>query len=733
VASKGRIGAFGSAMSTNKPSLPDSPSNFYLRNPLSLLVDKCYLEDDCDGDSYVTRLKSADGGDGSFKNGTSKNESNEVFIGRDTSANGLILELSGLIDKNQQVIDFNRSIETKNQGESEANHSIVPRKNTPYQIMYSSTFQCYTSLAFYGALLTQLRTWIKALDAACNQKRALVWSHLFAMVDSQQSSSDALTPVLQSILSQPKMSLLDIELLYLAVLLAVKLAPTLLLPSAPSSVSSSSSTSMPSPSSNHLGTPDTSHASSESHPNSTVAVSISFASAHSALETVGEAEATDLDTKKQEEIKLAPKTNDAPDNGLALSSVPPVATESPFVHSKEAIVANATDFYQAYRKRVHALHEELISSVALQRAQTLASLPPGFISAGASSLLPSKEDLILALSLRQLATLGVWIPLLEKLSDSRIASLSAAVQTVPALSEAFSTASPSDAASSTSTAATVMHNLTAMHANWMSLPQRHIPAISALYNAICMLRDFGLYDPKAFLMVKYEKPTSPPLPLNASAAAPVPAQSTTPATLTPSATAGAPPNLTAAQLSALFAMPGTGAFNPLSAAGALANNPNLIPFMNASAAWGTSPLPAWSPVPSPLTTFPGPYGSLSPLNFVARASPLSLGSNALAPQANATKGHTGAFSSAAPTGVVLPKFATNSNQPRAAPTVAVPNPLHLSPQTAAHSHPSTSASSLPSTARSLLGGRSAFGALKRAAEEEAENDVPAKRPKLTEI
>lgn len=185
-------------MSRNRPQMGEAPSNFYLRNPLALLVSKESLLDASDGDLYITRLKSANGSaptsPGEGQRNSNQNEPFSAFLPEQSVSKRLVLELSALIDAHQKPKDGESLNEAGNRTSSILAPSPLSRKTAPYQILYSNTFQCYTSLAFYGALLTQLRTWIKALDAGFSSKRNLVWSHLFVMIDSDKTSSEPLSP-----------------------------------------------------------------------------------------------------------------------------------------------------------------------------------------------------------------------------------------------------------------------------------------------------------------------------------------------------------------------------------------------------------------------------------------------------------------------------------------------------------------------------------------------------------
>ena len=788
-------------MASNATTSMVAPSNFYLRNPIALLVGKDCLKDVEDDDIVQTQLRLSTDNASKGRTGSSATESKEsdvpAFIQNDTPAKQLVLELASLLDASQLKKCEDSDGGASNDGANATAALNGAKRHTPYQILYSNTFQCYTSLAFYGALLAQLKAWVRALDAGSARSRSLVWSHLFCLVGSDQVSSDPITPVLQAIVSAPKMDLMDVELLYLAVLLATKLYPQLLTSSA-----SSSAAATPEPSTTSVSSPP-----SASTASSLASTSVSATAGADSLSSSAPADSVASGSPNPETAmdvdKLAAgaitSSNGSVDNKSSSESVPKVATTlvsskgSAFSataaanlsnpHSKEVVQANSIAFYQYYRSRVVAAHEKVIAQVSAQRRLVMASLggnPSSAASAAAvaaSISAPSQNDLILALALRHLASLNAWSGKLEKLSKtpSEFASVAAAVQTVPALRNALSldststfitsptattlgagassssASAPSLASSSSSTSAaaatttaapanpssnpsnapanasnedatsatnnanasadaipsassastssplatvnnnapsaatadtntlgsttsptattTVNNPFATLLALWNSAPRKHLASISALYNAISMLKDFGLLSSSEFVGVKFDDV----LALASSIAG-------SPATVNPAVAAMA-----------------------AAAAAAAAANPMASPLT--SATWGSSPLPAWSPVPSPLTTFPGPYGSLSPITFVARASPLSLG--AASSSSNTT------FSSVLPQGTLLARPSSSGG------SVTPMNFAGLS-------------GSEPSSGISILGGRSAFGALKRAAEEEAENDLAPKRAKLAE-
>jgi hypothetical protein len=687
-------------MASKPPARAEAPSNFYLRNPLALLVAKENLKDSEDGDLLQTQLKSANGSvgtrNGNGKVGTEVDRPVDAFIGEGTAAKQHILELSHILDASQLNRDDTKGDQGRNRTTSGSAPSSVPRKHTPYQIMFSSTFQCYTSIAFYGALLTQLRSWIKQLDSSSARHRAIVWSHLFCMVDTDQTSSDPLSPALQAILSQPKMALIDVELLWLAVLLSTKLVPHLLTSPSPSSSATVPTGSPPKSPSHEEILSNVKHSSqATSTPILTSAESAASFSELASENLKGIATTVNSSDDPFEMQRSPPSVAEAvsPENSSASSLAS--STSDHIEHfSIEDVKANAVGFYQYYRSRVKAIHEELVNQVSSDRRQAIASMPSHLLSTTSPSIHPSQSDLVSALALRQLATLTVWIPKLESIPGEPNRFLAAAVQTVPVLRDAFShhSSSPmntslssstsSSAASGTPTQQSPTTNLPSLLAKWTASPRKHITAISALYNAISMLRDFGAYDPKDFMIIKFDNmPTSSGMGLNDS--------STTSSMQIPFANFPSAVGITSNALSGPFS-------------------------------WGTSPLPAWSPVPSPLTTFPGPFGSLSPVTFVARSSPLTLGSPGLVNPLATHSSH-------------MPTFSGGGGGGGAAPSGAV-HPTHSRPSAGSDRASMNFASpSAASSGVSLLGGRSAFGALKRAAEEEAENDLPIKRPKLAEI
>lgn len=793
-------------MASNSTALSAAPSNFYLRNPIALLVGKECLKDSDSDDVVQTQLKLSTDSPSQSHNETGGSESKEIgataFILNDTPAKQLVTELARLLDASQvKKIDG-----SDGEGGADGATSMAAlngaKRHTPYQILYSNTFQCYTSLAFYGALLVQLKAWVRQLDAGSARSRSLVWAHLFCLVGRDQTSSDPIAPVLQAIVSAPKMDLMDVELLYLAVLLASKLYPQLL-----SSASANSNAATPEPL--------TSSAPS-SAPTVTASQPISASSGADASFAPSDGESTPADKSSAMNVD-APAPEKLTSSTESATTVTPTATTVPSIlgsskssafsapgaaalanpHSKEAVQANSVAFYQCYRSRVATVHEKLIAQVSAQRRLVMAALPAGLLGGAANpagaSAPPSQNDLILALALRHLASLTSWSAKLDKLGKSEFSAVAAAVQTVPALRSALATENTSQsplatnsAASQSATtalnAATASANIASPAGNssataasenasnpegantsnenndnnkisaktvegteegvvptisgkaassafsvpapsslsssessllrnsngsaasaigagvgspsvspftallhlWNSAPRKHLASISALFNAICMLKDFDVLNGADFASFKFEDSTSTSAAVAAAAAA-------------AAANAAAVANPLASLLAGL---------SPSAAAAvAAATNPLGSPLT----AWGSSPLPAWSPVPSPLTTFPGPYGSLSPITFVTRASPLP-GLATPTSSASASGGANTTFSSTLPQGSLI--------RPGSA--------------SAPRNFAGFSGSDGSSSGISLLGGRSAFGALKRAAEEEAENDIVPKRAKLAE-
>lgn len=764
-------------MASNASPLGAAPSNFYLRNPIALLVSKQSLKDNADLDVIQTQLKLSTDSASKSINASGGSDSKEVdttsFILNDTPAKQLVTELASLLDASQLKKCEESDGEGSTASASAAVTSNGAKRHTPYQILYSNTFQCYTSLAFYGALLAQLKAWVKQLDAGSARSRSLVWAHLFCLVGRDQTSSDPITPMLHAIVSAPKMDLMDVELLYLAILLATKLYPQLL-----SSTSTTPTTATPEPSTPSLASSTATSGTANATVSSTGAETVS-AGADAASAASDKSSAMLVDSTETERGSLAGEAASTPTStttsatpslsgsilsgskSSAFSATGPAALANP--HSKESVQANSVAFYQYYRTRVASAHEKLIAQVSAQRQRLvmagsglLASTSPAAAAAAASVSVPSQNDLILALALRHLAALNSWSAKLDKLTKAEFASVASAVQTVPALrnalaAESTSTSSPPPslqtsgtvgAPSNLTTSATSTQNndtpadsaspatassaptanredgankspantptnksptattsdtattsaattssptngtdstankdspFTALLQLWNSAPRKHLASISALYNAICMLKDFDVFNQADFVSVKVDE---------ASASSP---------------TASTSASLASNPFASLLAGVSPSAAAAAAAAVAASGNPMASPLT----AWGSSPLPAWSPVPSPLTTFPGPYGTLSPLTFVSRGSPLTGIPTSGSGSSNTT------FSNILPQGTLVRPSAT---------------PLNFAGLSGSE----------PSSGISILGGRSAFGALKRAAEEEAENDIAPKRAKLAE-
>jgi len=451
---------------------------------------------------------------------------------------------------------------------------------------------------------------------------------------------------------------------------------------------------------------------------------------------------------------------------------------------------------------------------------------------------PSKTDVMLALALRQLATLSTWSSRLESLPKEKLEILASAVQTVPTLLSLIQSLGPSrnlqfSSAHSSGSAAASLETSSAFPPSSVSLiqvltkwnlsPRNHMTSISTLFCAVCMLKDFGVLEASDFVELNFDACTSSAQqasdPLSSSS-------SSSNMGVIPLSSSTTPLTSTSSPLPLPLPLPSSSSLSSSSSSivSALHLARTSSPVTGAHPLpWGASPLPGWSPVPSPLA-FPTAFGSLSPLTFTTPASPLMMGSlgagmgggGLVVPSASSSSSSSAGSasnSSSSPEALAFSTGFTNvaalaslghSLRPKptlADPATGVPSPFATSSSSSPPTHTATSAASaaltngnpnahmvailanrttpspthhhhfvisqpMNSTASSssslsssssnspfnamqtytnttsptsaasgfspLLGGRSAFGILKRAAEEEAENDLPPKRRKLAE-
>lgn len=94
--------------------------------------------------------------------------------------------------------------------------------------LFSPSFRCHTTLFFYGALLMELKKFVKKIDHRSSTNREVVWMQLCSLVGMEKDTSELFSPVLASTLNQKKMSILEIEIFYLTFLLVLIEFPTIL-------------------------------------------------------------------------------------------------------------------------------------------------------------------------------------------------------------------------------------------------------------------------------------------------------------------------------------------------------------------------------------------------------------------------------------------------------------------------------------------------------------------------
>lgn len=115
---------------------------------------------------------------------------------------------------------------------NEAVRSINKNVQVTAGYVYSHLFQCYTTPAFYAALLVELRVFARSVDVASEDARRLVWAFIFtlnglSLKDRQpEALTSPLSPIVQSLYERPKMKPIEIEVMYVAFLLSMNAAPT---------------------------------------------------------------------------------------------------------------------------------------------------------------------------------------------------------------------------------------------------------------------------------------------------------------------------------------------------------------------------------------------------------------------------------------------------------------------------------------------------------------------------
>lgn len=119
----------------------------------------------------------------------------------------------------KSIISISKNIRSLNsQKENQAKDSVL----------FSPSFQCYTTLFFYGALLLELKMLVKRIDQRSPTDREVVWRQLCCIVGIEKVTSEYFSPILQSTLEQKRMNLLEIEILYISFLLTLKEFPSIL-------------------------------------------------------------------------------------------------------------------------------------------------------------------------------------------------------------------------------------------------------------------------------------------------------------------------------------------------------------------------------------------------------------------------------------------------------------------------------------------------------------------------
>eukprot|EP01087_Luapelamoeba_hula_P009712 TRINITY_DN2531_c1_g1_i1.p1 TRINITY_DN2531_c1_g1~~TRINITY_DN2531_c1_g1_i1.p1 ORF type:complete len:585 (-),score=80.46 TRINITY_DN2531_c1_g1_i1:56-1810(-) len=97
-----------------------------------------------------------------------------------------------------------------------------------FKVLYSPTFQMFTSLPFYTALLDDLRAMSEYADQLPPSCRDLIWAQLFELIGVKHKCSNQFTPIINAWASSGVINILAIELLYLSFQLCIMAEPTLL-------------------------------------------------------------------------------------------------------------------------------------------------------------------------------------------------------------------------------------------------------------------------------------------------------------------------------------------------------------------------------------------------------------------------------------------------------------------------------------------------------------------------
>jgi len=94
------------------------------------------------------------------------------------------------------------------------------------KLVYCYTFNCFTAMPFYAALLKELSEYTNQVDKCPSPNREIIWEQFFTMVGYQENKfSGFFAPYLEGTMRSPKIKVSDIEILFLSFFLILKYIP----------------------------------------------------------------------------------------------------------------------------------------------------------------------------------------------------------------------------------------------------------------------------------------------------------------------------------------------------------------------------------------------------------------------------------------------------------------------------------------------------------------------------
>jgi hypothetical protein len=372
-------------------------------------------------------------------------------------------------------------------------------------LLYSPLFLCYTALPFYAALLIELKLFAQTLDAASKLDRQLVWLQYSALLGRReiQISDKLFMPVIASLISQETINLLDIEALYLAVLLTVRIRPSVLSPRRVKLVLRCS--------------------------------------------------------KDKQSLQIPENTNNEPlHSGITMSSTQQKIHPIKDPNIWEKLWQNASEFF-AYLRRSNSDDNEFPLWLFNTTSTVATPSSPTSPEVDIHSSVPLKQNEIDYFStLQQLMLLQHWGTLLDSLPQEKKEAIWRACQSIPSLSKKRNNVAESNAAINSNSHdneaapldilkvdrenkqlplsplySTVDIPFSSLIYFWAQNPVPHMASISGLYNAITMLYDLGVltddfYSPRYVAQRLQAMMRLSPLPLPVVSPPPVPPRIPTP-------------------------------------------------------------------------------------------------------------------------------------------------------------------------------------------------------------